>query len=196
MRVGRLGRGSSFGEAELLAAAEAEEGAAVLAAAMKHRLNSQKSLSSSSHQQHQQQQQQSQAETNKTVAMLVSAGGGGGESGSNEPPQPAPPRKKSTPIDGHGRGAARRGGVARAVRAVCVSKTDCEVMAVPRHLFATLLDELGGVRRKLQHQVGRGGGSWKLPIRRCCAFFLFFFFLFTPVSRFVRRGSHSSPGLF
>ncbi|CAN0417359.1 unnamed protein product [Pylaiella littoralis] len=168
MRLGKLGRGSSFGEAELLAAAEAEEGAAALAAAMKHRLNSQKSQSSQQQQKQKQNQNrrqpQSQSQSEAAGAMLVSAGGGsgGGEGGSSEPPQqqqPVPPRTMSTPLEGHGRGPARRGGVARAVRAVCVSKVDCEVMAVPRHLFATLLDELGGVRRKLELQAKDRGAT-------------------------------------
>lgn len=85
--------------------------------------------------------------------MLVSAGGAGVEP--SAPPRPlAPaPLRKSTPGEGPGRGAARGGGVPRAARAMCVSEEDCEVMAVPRHLFANLLDELGGVRRKLELQV-------------------------------------------
>lgn len=162
IKLEKLGRGSSFGEAELLAAAEAEEGAAAIAAALKHRQNSQK-LEQRKALQQQQQQQQSQSET-KPVPMLVSAGGGAVSGSSNagssgvkptapqRPLTPAP-RRKSTPGEGAGRGAARGGGVPRAARAVCVSEEDCEVMAVPRHLFANLLDELGGVRRKLELQV-------------------------------------------
>lgn len=158
IKLERLGRGSSFGEAELLAAAEAEEGAAALAAALKHRQNSQKLEERKARQQQRQQQEQSQA---KPVAMLVSAEGGAaagsGSSASVDPSAAAavlrPPRRKSTPGEGPGRGAARGGGVPRAARAVCVSEEDCEVMAVPRHLFANLLDELGGPRRKLELQV-------------------------------------------
>ncbi|CAN0280172.1 unnamed protein product, partial [Hapterophycus canaliculatus] len=168
-----LGRGSSFGEAELLAAAEAEEGAAAAAAALKHRQNSQKSERRKAEARAQQQQQQQQASESssrkKPMPMLVSAGGlsgggGGGDSGIDSSPAPIPPRsvlppitpgprRKTTPGEGPGRGAARGGGLARATRAVCVSEEDCEVMAVPRHLFANLLDELGGVRRKLELQV-------------------------------------------
>ena len=158
IKLDKLGRGSSFGESELLAAAEAEEGAAALAAALKHRQNSQKLEQRKALEQRQQQQSQSQPQSQaKPVAMLVSAGGAAlsGPEGvaGVEPsaaaaatplPLPPAPRRKSTPGEGPGRGAAR---------AVCVSEEDCEVMAVPRHLFANLLDELGGVRRKLELQV-------------------------------------------
>lgn len=167
IKLDKLGRGSSFGESELLAAAEAEEGAAALAAALKHRQNSQKLEQRKALEQRQQQQSQSQPQSQaKPVAMLVSAGGAAlsGPEGvaGVEPsaaaaatplPLPPAPRRKSTPGEGPGRGAARGGGVPRAARAVCVSEEDCEVMAVPRHLFANLLDELGGVRRKLELQV-------------------------------------------
>ncbi|CAM9281014.1 unnamed protein product [Ectocarpus sp. 6 AP-2014] len=148
-----LKRGSSFGEAELLAAAEAEEGLAAAAAALKHRQNSQKTerLKSMGRATAAKQQQQPK----EPAGMLVSAAGV-----SSEVVKPTAiavekslPARKRTPGEEHGRGPARGGGVARAVRAVCVSEEDCEVMAVPRHLFANLLDELGGVRRKLEGQA-------------------------------------------
>ncbi|CBN80221.1 calcium/calmodulin-dependent protein kinase IV [Ectocarpus siliculosus] len=149
-----LKRGSSFGEAELLAAAEAEEGLAAAAAALKHRQNSQKTerLKSMGRATAAKQQQQQPKEP---AGMLVSAAGV-----SSEGVKPTAiavekslPARKRTPGEEYGRGPARGGGVARAVRAVCVSEEDCEVMAVPRHLFANLLDELGGVRRKLEGQA-------------------------------------------
>lgn len=155
VKLETLKRGSSFGEAELLASAEAEEGLAAAAAALKHRQNSQKSerLKSMGRARADQQQQ-----AKEPVGMLVSAAGVSAEV---KPTAIAvekslPPRKR-TPGEEYGRGPARGAGVARAVRAVCVSEEDCEVMAVPRHLFANLLDELGGVRRKLEDQVSEAG---------------------------------------
>lgn len=77
--------------------------------------------------------------------------------------------RRNTPGEGPGRGAARGGGVPRATQAICASDV-CEVMAVPRHLFANLLDEFPGVRRRLELQVcgcvrvrGGGGGREHLP---------------------------------
>lgn len=102
----KLQRGDSFGEGELLAAAEAEE------VSMATKETTSGDLASPS--------------------MNVLSWSG-----------------RQAPNE---RAAARGGGVPRAVRAVCVSEA-CEIMAVPRHLFANLLDELGGVRRKLEVQV-------------------------------------------
>lgn len=120
MMLEKLQRGDSFGEGELLAAAEAEE----VSMAAKETISG-------------------------DLASSTNVLSWSGRHASNE------------------RGAAARGGgVPRAVRAVCVSEA-CEIMAVPRHLFANLLDELGGVRRKLEVQVrsecfcvqGYGGGE-------------------------------------
>lgn len=111
-----IGRGDSFGGGELLAAAEAEEGAAIAtaAAAANAKLYGSRKTSGS-----------------EALSLGL---------------------RKGTPGEGPGRGAARGGGVPRATRAVCVSEM-CEVMAVPRHLFANLLDDLGSVQRRLEEQV-------------------------------------------
>lgn len=117
----KMQRGDSFGEGELLAAAEAEEvsmaatGTAAAAASNNEDTKAGGDLASMN-----------------TSALSWS--------------------RKHAPNEASERGAARGGGVPRAVRAVCVSEA-CEIMAVPRHLFANLLDELGGVRRKLEVQV-------------------------------------------
>ncbi|CAM9702899.1 unnamed protein product, partial [Ascophyllum nodosum] len=117
----RLGRGDSFGEGELIAAAEAQEGEMALAAALSAPV---------------------------TGGQGTRAGMEGGDRPASAPSTP----RGYAPGEGPGRATAWAGGVHRAARAVCVSEA-CEVMAVPRHLFANLLDELGGVRRKLELQA-------------------------------------------
>ncbi|CAN0046610.1 unnamed protein product, partial [Choristocarpus tenellus] len=148
VEVETLGRGETFGAGELLASSGALRSGSTPLTRSNVEEDSEAGMENSE----------------KNAAAVVSVLPGGGRGGG----------KESEPVRGGRRGGgggrewarggggglqedvgdvqgAGRKGVPRVTQAVCTSKR-CEVMAMPRHMFATLADEFPGIQERLRRQ--------------------------------------------